>query len=199
MSELWKNYRINISNDVMVDAVSPSSSTTSSSTATSKSTSSTSSPLNQLATNLSKNHNNNNNNSSNSNSIPHSPTNKKPFTSHGSNIKIQYSPTHQQNSASNGQKQSHTYTDTSIQSTPPLQASAQPKLSLNQLNCYNHSSDDSYSIKMSIANTNNENKEDNPSLFPQLHTQNQRVSFNLEHHSNVNPNSKDTHVWQRLN
>ncbi len=187
MSELWKNYRTNISNDNLEhNKVSPSNST-SSSTTTSNPSSSTSSPVNQFGTTLPKNSSSNNSNSS----IPHSPTTKKPFMNSGSNIKIQYSPTHQHHI---NQKQNQTLSDASIQSTPALTAPAQSKLNLNQLNCYNHSSDDSYSLKKPL-NNNNENKEDNnPSLFPQLYSQNQRVSFNLEHHSNVNPNSKDTHV-----
>ena len=176
ISELWKNFRNNMceTTDDTLLVTSPSS-TSSSSTSSTAST-----PTQQLGKKTQSEQ-------------PDSPTNiiKKPFNYNG-NIKVQYSPTTQQqqnqnsaiysNSALINQKQQNqpnNLNSTEFVHPPPVPTTIMPQLS---------NTSENEILKKPLINTKDNN------IFPHIQPQQQRINMHHELHSNVNPNSKDTHV-----
>lgn len=180
ISELWKNYKNNLSNlDSIVDQnnvlLSQSSST---STTTSQASSPLSSPFNQNPGTLTRKQQNTSAGAAattlESNiSRPHSPSNKKPFNN-GTKLEYTQQPIYSNSAVVSSQKHNNQ------QQPPPPPTTIMPSLNLNYNN-QNHSSDDSNQIKK-------QHQLPPSNLFPQI----QHHRINHEHHSNLNPNAKDT-------
>lgn len=195
ISELWRNFKNSISESMVDETMIVTSPSSSSSASTSQGSSAASTPVQQQEN--SKRHTNQQSSPSQLNqSSPYSPTNfiKKPLNHSGNNIKVQYSPTsqHQQNINSiysnlslltkHNQLNVDNNNNTEFNQPPPVPNTIMPHLTFN--NPTNN-----------LIDEDKKNPMTEKDIFPNL--QQTQITQQLSQHlqnTNINPNSKDTHV-----